>query len=100
MATCPPMIKIMSSKFSKIPRETIYVLTNVLPDSPSWIPIRIGVPTAPNETGVLCITRAHMTAASGGKPSTTSNGPATAAGVPNPDAPSIKAPNVQAIIMA
>ena len=40
-----------------------------------------------------------VTAAIPGKPSPTSSGTATAAGVPNPDAPSINEPNSQAIMI-
>ena len=47
----------------------------------------IGVPTAPNETGVDCTIRPITTAGSAGKPRATSSGEATAAVVPNPEAP-------------
>ena len=60
----------------------------------------MGVPTAPKETGVLLKMSATMAAASGGKPSPTSSGPARAAGVPNPAAPSMKAPNIQPMMIA
>ena len=58
----------------------------------------IGVPTAPNETGVDCTIRPITTAGSAGKPRATSSGEATAAVVPNPEAPSMKQPNSQAAI--
>ena len=64
------------------------------------MPTRIGVPTAPNVTGVLWMMRVHITAASAGKPSASSSGPATAAGVPKPDAPSMNAPNIQATMIS
>ena len=60
----------------------------------------MGVPTAPKVTGVLWMISVHITAASAGKPSARSRGPATAAGVPNPDAPSMKAPNIQATMIS
>ena len=41
-----------------------------------------------------------MTAAMAGKPMATSSGAAMAAGVPNPDAPSISDPNNQAMMIA
>ena len=66
----------------------------------SAMPTRIGVPTAPKVTGVLWMINVHMTAASAGKPRARSKGPATAAGVPKPDAPSIKAPNIHATMMS
>ena len=43
---------------------------------------------------------ATVTAAMAGNPTAMSRGAATAAGVPNPAAPSMKAPNIQAMIMA
>ena len=59
----------------------------------------MGVPTAPKLTGVLWMMSVVMTAASAGNPSARSSGPATAAGVPKPAAPSIKDPNNQATMM-
>src|SRR5574343_523272 len=44
-------------------------------------PTRIGVPTAPKDTGVLCTSMPRITAASAGKPMATSSGAAMAAGV-------------------
>ena len=41
-----------------------------------------------------------MTAAMAGKPIASSSGAATAAGVPNPDAPSIIDPNIHAMMIA
>jgi hypothetical protein len=60
----------------------------------------IGVPSAPKVTGVDWMISPHMTAAMAGKPSASSSGAATAAGVPKPDAPSMKEPNSQAMITA
>ena len=65
--------------------------------NPPCTPTSIGVPTAPKETGVDCIIKPNTTAASGGNPIATINGAAIAAGVPKPDAPSIKLPNNHAI---
>lgn len=65
-----------------------------------FIPNNIGVPAAPNVTAVLFATSATIIAASAGNPSETSNGAASAAGVPNPAAPSMKLPNIHAIIIA
>lgn len=64
------------------------------------MPMMIGVPTAPKVTAVLWMISAEAHAARGGKPSATSSGPATAAGVPKPAAPSINDPNSQATINA
>ena len=64
------------------------------------MPTRMGVPTAPNVTGVLWMISVHITAARAGNPSASSSGPATAAGVPKPDAPSMNAPNIQATMMS
>ena len=63
-------------------------------------PTTTGVPTAPNDTGVDWIIIPTTTAARAGKPSATISGAATAAGVPKPDAPSMKQPNSQATISA
>ena len=68
-------------------------------DSPVFTPTKIGVPTAPKETGVLWMIIPDMTAAIAGKPRATSRGTATAAGVPNPAAPSMKEPNNQAMMI-
>ncbi len=68
--------------------------------TPPETPTTIGVPTAPKETGVDCIIIPTTTAASAGKPRTTISGAATAAGVPKPEAPSIKQPNSHATISA
>ncbi len=59
----------------------------------------MGVPTAPNETGVLWMIIPDTTAAIAGKPKPTIKGTVTAAGVPKPAAPSMNAPNNQAIKM-
>ena len=54
---------------------------------PAPTPTRIGVPTAPKDTGVDCTIIPITTAANAGKPSATISGAATAAGVPKPEAP-------------
>ena len=64
---------------------------------PPWTPTIRGVPTAPKETGVDWIIIPKTTADTAGNPIATISGAATAAGVPNPDAPSIKHPNSHAI---
>ena len=53
------------------------------------------MPTAPKVTGVLWTIMPSITAVIAGNPSATSNGAVIAAGVPNPDAPSIKLPKSQ-----
>ena len=58
--------------------------------------MRMGVPTAPKETGVLWITMPATTAAIAGNPSPAKSGTQTAAGVPNPAAPSMNEPKSQA----
>jgi hypothetical protein len=63
------------------------------------IPIMVGVPTAPNDTGVLFAIRATITAAKAGKPKDSNNGATSAAGVPKPADPSINAPNSHATII-
>ena len=68
--------------------------------NPLFTPITIGVPTAPNDTGVLCIIIPINTAPSAGNPIATSKGAAIAAAVPKPEAPSRKQPKHHAIIMA
>ena len=73
--------------------------TAALPDNPVLTPTRIGVPHAPNETGVLWMIIPAITAASAGNLSPTSSGTATAAGVPKPAEPSIKEPNNQAMMI-
>ncbi len=67
-------------------------------DRPSCTPMRIGVPTAPKVTAVLWIIIPIITAAAAGKPKATIKGAATAAGVPNPAAPSMNEPNSQAMM--
>ena len=67
---------------------------------PLLTPMMIGVPTAPKDTGVLCTSMPSSTAASAGKPIATSSGAAIAAGVPKPDAPSMKQPNSHAMMIA
>jgi hypothetical protein len=64
------------------------------------IPISVGVPTAPKETGVTLAISATITAARAGNPRDSSRGAARAAGVPNPAAPSMNPPNNQAMMMA
>ncbi len=58
------------------------------------------MPTAPKLTGVLWMVSPTMTAAMAGKPSASSSGATTAAGVPKPDAPSMKLPNSQPMMIA
>ena len=67
---------------------------------PLLTPMMIGVPTAPKDTGVLCTNMPSSTAAIAGKPIATSSGAAIAAGVPKPDAPSMKHPNSHAMMIA
>ena len=62
--------------------------------------MRIGVPTAPKDTGVDWIIIPIITAPRAGNPIATSSGAAMAAGVPKPEAPSIKQPNSQARMRA
>ncbi len=81
------------------PMSATAVFTDSSPAKPLLTPTRIGVPTAPNDTGVLWIIIPATTAAIAGKPSPTISGTVTAAGVPNPAAPSINAPNSQAMMM-
>ena len=57
------------------------------------------MPAAPNETGVLWMIIPATTAAIAGKPRPTISGTATAAGVPKPDAPSMKDPKSQAMMI-
>ncbi len=68
------------------------------PASPPVTPTRIGVPAAPKVTAVLWIIIPIMTAAAAGNPIATIRGAATAAGVPKPAAPSMKAPKSQAMM--
>jgi hypothetical protein len=56
-----------------------------------------GVPSAPNATGAVFAINDSADASSGGKPSPISIAPVTATGVPNPAAPSKKAPNANAM---
>lgn len=65
---------------------------------PCASPMTMGVPTAPNETGLLLATSASTTAAIGESPIATRSGAVIAAGVPKPATPSRKAPNSQAMI--
>ncbi len=69
-------------------------------DSPPLTPMRSGVPSAPKVTGVDWMMRPHMTAAMAGNPRASRSGATTAAGVPKPDAPSMKEPKSQAMMMA
>ena len=64
------------------------------------IAVFVGVPTPPKGTGTELNIRAIVVAASGSNPTEAINGPASAAGVPNPAAPSIKAPNRNPMITA
>ncbi len=66
------------------------------PPTPPATPTSTGVPTAPKVTAVLWIIIPIMTAAAAGKPMATMRGAHTAAGVPKPEAPSMKEPKSQA----
>ena len=57
------------------------------------------MPAAPNVTGVLWMIIPDITAAMPGNPRPTSNGTATAAGVPNPADPSMNEPKSQAMMI-
>ena len=57
----------------------------------------IGVPSAPKATGAVFAMSEKTDASKGGKPSPMSSAPVTATGVPNPAAPSKKAPKAKAI---
>lgn len=61
-------------------------------------PNHVGVPTAPNETGMLFRMKQAIATRRAGKPSPTSSGPASAAGVPKPLAPSMRNWNDHAMI--
>ena len=63
-------------------------------------PMIIGVPTAPKLTGVEFAINETMTAGNAPIPNPTKSGADNAAGVPKPAAPSMKAENDQAIIIA
>ena len=52
----------------------------------------MGVPTAPKLTGVDWMINPTITAAIAGKPIASNSGATTAAGVPKPEAPSMKLP--------
>ena len=56
----------------------------------------IGVPSAPKATGAVLAISDRPEASSGGKPRPMRIAPVTATGVPNPDAPSKKAPKQNA----
>ena len=56
----------------------------------------MGVPSAPNATGAVLAMSERPEAASGANPRPMSSAPVTATGVPNPAAPSKKAPNANA----
>ena len=60
----------------------------------------MGVPTAPKLTGKLLNTRQMMAAAMAGKPRASRSGAASAAGVPKPAAPSMKAANMYPMMIA
>ena len=62
-------------------------------------PTRTGVPTAPKVVGTLLKARQTTAAHSGGKPRPSSSGAASAAGVPKPAAPSMKAANMKPMMM-
>ncbi len=71
-----------------------------VPESPPFTPMMMGVPSAPKVTGADWMINPHMTAAMAGKPSASSRGAATAAGVPKPEAPSMNDPNSHAMMIA
>jgi hypothetical protein len=76
---------------------------NPAPVISDWIVFKViitGVPAAAKGTGVVLAIRAIRQAVRGGKPIPTISGVTSAAGVPYPADPSIKAPKSQAIIMA
>src|SRR5699024_7887600 len=60
----------------------------------------MGVPTAPKLTGVDWMINPTITAAIAGKPIASNSGATTAAGVPKPEAPSMKLPKSQPMMMA
>src|SRR5262245_33883515 len=72
-------------------------------DSVSWsswltaASVTIGVPIAPNATGAVLAIRLSTAAWNGLKPSPTMIAPAIATGVPNPEVPSMIAPNENAM---
>ena len=59
----------------------------------------VGTPAAPKATGVEFNISVTIAAAIGGNPRPTSSGAASAAGVPKPATPSIKAPNIHPMMM-
>ena len=61
---------------------------------------RIGVPMAPNATGAVLAMSDRLPASSAGKPRPTSSAAEIATGVPNPQAPSMNAPNEKAMSSA
>lgn len=63
------------------------------------MPNHVGVPTAPKDTGTEFMTRAKTATLKGLKPKPIKIGAAMAAGVPNPEAPSIIKANAQPIII-
>ena len=82
---------------SNITACTAMAASSSLPilSSPWPMPTSTGSPTAPEDTAALSAINANTTAASGGKPRTTSSGATIAAGVPKPAAPSKKDTNNQ-----
>ena len=62
--------------------------------------VLVGVPTAPNGTGIELNSSATIAAANGGKPTLIRSGAQSAAGVPKPAAPSIKPPKMKPMIIA
>ncbi len=82
------------------PRTEARSATASDPSSPPETPTRTGVPTAPKLTGVLWMTSPTITAAMAGKPRASISGATTAAGVPKPEAPSMKLPKSQPMMIA
>jgi len=97
IATLPVICCRKSSQLE--PRSTSWAPIAAV-SRPLLTPMMIGVPTAPKDTGVLCTSMPSSTAASAGKPIATRSGAAIAAGVPKPEAPSMKQPNSHAMMMA
>jgi hypothetical protein len=108
-----PMTITMNPRFSRISRQettTRRASTGMISAALAWItavlnavscsspgarstppsPNQVGIPTAPKDTGTVFIMRQRMATGRGAKPSPTSSGAASAAGVPKPLTPSIR----------
>ena len=75
-------------------------MSSLCGNSSSSKPNHIGVPTAPNTVGVALKIRHSNATRIAGKPSPTRIGAASAAGVPNPQAPSIRKTKAQPTSMS